>query len=176
MKFLILLPLICFALSAHAVQLFGVDLQNANQQQLRTAVKNAGVKLISEAGDEDFFDVYDSTSVLAGSTHLYLGFVKKDKQFAFAEYAFSGLKQPFMVQKLEQKYGKAQVSTGRFQSDRRFSWQSNGISITLYTDWANYQTRLVYFKPDALTLLRQEQQQFKIGQVEQKDQEQVAAY
>ncbi len=159
------IPLICLllllALPAHAAQLFGVSLQDANRDQLRSAVKNSGVELISEAGDQAFFDVYDSKNLLPGSVHLYLGFVKQDQTFAFAEYAFNGLRQPQLLQRLSEKYGKPRVKQGKYLSDQSHIWQSGEISISLSHDWQNYQTRLTYARPDKLELLRREQTEYR---------------
>lgn len=140
-----------------AVELFGLQLENSSQKQLRDAAKKAGVILIRESDDSLWFDSYDSSSVLPGSSRLYLGFVRKDQRFAFAEYEFVGLNHDQMLASLRQKYGSGQTSRGRFISDREYRWQQDGIQIIFKTDWQNYRTRLSYINPAALRQLQIEQ-------------------
>ena len=153
MRRALFLLLIVSALPLHAAELFGVRLQDAKRDELRNALKNSGVELIREGGEGIFFDVYDSQQALAGSQHLYLGFVKQDRTFAFAEYSFNGRKQPLLLQKLIAKYGKPRQKPGKFLSDHAYSW--------LYNDWYNYQTRLTYFSADRLDQLRREQSDYR---------------
>lgn len=143
-----------------AAELFGVALLDAERNQLRLAVKSAGVKLLREAGDDAFFDVYQSDGVMVDSNHLYLGFVKKDNRFAFAEYEFNGLQQPEMLSRLTARYGKPIKSAGKFLTDQSYRWQSNGITIALYADWKAYKTRLLYFNPTTLRVLQDEQEAY----------------
>lgn len=140
-----------------AVELFGLDLLNSDQQELRVAVKQAGAELIRESGELFWFDSYDSSGVLPGSSRLYLGFVRQDRRFAFAEYEFVGFKHDQMLVRLNQKYGSGQVNPGNFFSDQEYRWQQDGIQITLKTDWQNYRTRLSYINPVTLKQLKQEQ-------------------
>ena len=168
MKTSLLLVLLMLSPSlVQAAELFGVDLASTERDELRSAVKNAGLKLISEAGDDAFFDSYESDLVLSKSTRLYLGFVKQDRKFAFAEYEFIGLKQPVLVKKLNQKYGKAMLKSGKFLTDQAYKWQSGGVEIELYTDWSNYRTRLLYSIPEQLVRLNQEKTEFatQMGEV-----------
>ncbi|MCP4877054.1 MAG: hypothetical protein GY896_16480 [Gammaproteobacteria bacterium] len=140
-----------------ALELFGVDLESTNRDELRGAVKNAGVVLVREGGEDDWYDVYDSSSVLSGSRHLYLGFVRRDQGFAFAEYEFNGLNSKSLLRELNAKYGVAKVHAGRFVSDRRYLWLRDGIEIELASDWQNYKLRLSYINPENLADLRAEQ-------------------
>jgi len=161
-KFLIFL-LLCVFTQVYAAELFGVNLSGATRDQLRVAVKNAGLKLIQEAGSDGFYDIYKGDSVLYKANHLYLGFVKKDKKFAFAEYEFNGLKHPAMLKRLKSKYGPASLGHGEFITDQSYSWISEGIFIKFYQDWDAYKMRLTYSKPEALQLLRNEQKKFQIN-------------
>ncbi len=144
-----------------ATMLFGIDLQQATRDEMRTAVRNSGAKLIKEAGRDDFFDEYGSGSLLQGSSRLYLGYFKKDNRLAFVEYQLEGLHHPQMIQKLTIKYGKPETVRGRFYSDNRHQWLSDGVKILMYQDWAAYKTRLLYYLPQNLSDLRLEYQQFK---------------
>lgn len=132
---------------AAALELFGVDLEATNRDELRDAAKRAGVILIREGSSDIWFDAYDSSAVLAGSNQLYLGFVKADLRFAFAEYEFKGIHLKRLLRNLEGKYGRASTRRGRFLSDNSYSWQSDGIEIRLSSNWHSYRTRLTYIDP-----------------------------
>ncbi len=139
-----------------AVSLFGVDLATGNRDQLRAAVKNARAVLVSEAGSEEFFDVYEGEGILPGAQRLYLGFSKQDQSIAFVEYEFNGLRQPELLVQLTRKYGEPQVDQGKFISDGRQRWEQGGIRIQLVIDWSAYKTRLQYFNPSNINELRAE--------------------
>ncbi len=141
---------------AAAVELFGVELESTDRDALRAAVKDAGVELIREGGDEAWFDVYDSAAVLPGSRRLYLGFVKADARFAFAEYEFVGLDARPMLAALSAKYGKPETRSGRYLTDRSYRWQRGGVEIELAADWHNYRLLLSYVVPQNLAALRAE--------------------
>ena len=132
---------------ARALELFGVDLEATNRDELRDAAKAAGLVLIREGGEDNWYDVYDSSSVLEGSSRLYLGFVKQDQRFAFAEYEFHGLRPQRLLGNLTRKYGAAEVRGGQFVSDRSYHWRQGEIRIDLVRDWHNYKTRLMYVSP-----------------------------
>ncbi len=139
-----------------------MGLNGATRDELRLAIENAGVKLIRHAGKGTFYDIYQGNAVLHKADQLYLGYVKRDKKFAFAEYEFSGLKHPFLLIKLNKKYGLAKPVKGEFISDRSYSWVSKGTQITLSPDWKSYKTRLIYSNPAALKELRNEQKLYKV--------------
>ena len=50
--------------AATALELFGVDLENTSRYELRSAVIQAGLLLISEAGEEEWYDIYDSSTIV----------------------------------------------------------------------------------------------------------------
>ncbi|MEM7563404.1 MAG: hypothetical protein AAF353_10195 [Pseudomonadota bacterium] len=141
---------------AFALEFYGVALENTSRDELRAAVKQAGAVVLQEAGDEHWFDIYDSSAVVAGSSKLFLGFVREDQRFAFAEYEFPGLNASQFVAKLKDRYGDAEISHGRFVSDRRYQWEKDGIVIHLVNDWQNYKTRLSYIESENLARLQQE--------------------
>ena len=154
---LLLLLLVGFSSPAQALELFGVELESTSRDELRNAVKQAGVVLIREGGEDEWFDVYDSSSVLDGSSRLYLGFVKQNQQFAFAEYEFNGVNPSPVLRNLTGKYGAAKVRRGRFMSDKIYRWQLDGVEIRLSSDWQNYKVRLSYVIPANLASLQAEQ-------------------
>lgn len=141
---------------AAALELFGVELEATDRDALRAAVEDAGAELIREGGDEAWFDVYDSAAVLPGSRRLYLGFVKADARFAFAEYEFVGLDAKPVLAALRGKYGPPETRKGSYLSDRSYRWQRDGVEIELSADWQNYRVLLRYAVPDNLVALRAE--------------------
>ena len=149
--------LICLPQVALALELFGVALETTSRDELRAAVKQTGIETIQEAGEEQWYDVYDSSAVLDGSSRLYLGFVKADQGFAFAEYEFPGIDASHLLQRLKLKYGDADADAGRYMSDRSYRWQRDGIEIKLISDWKNYRTRLSYIDSSNLATLQAEQ-------------------
>lgn len=163
MKYLLIFVLLAAISPAKAVELFGIKLLDASRDSFRVAVRNSGISVISEAGDDAFYDVYNSSEALQNLSRFYFGFVKKDRKFAFAEYEFRGLQQQRLLQKLNEKYGKGQKTKGKFITDTEWTWQVNAIKISLKPDWNAYKTRLIYQNPDALQRLRQEQSNFTAG-------------
>ena len=159
-----------------AVELFGLELASSTQKQLRDAAKKAGVILIRESDGSSWFDSYDSSNVLPGSSRLYLGFVREDQRFAFAEYEFVGFKHSQMLNRLNQKYGPGQKSRGKFISDHEYRWQQDGVQIILKTDWQNYRTRLSYVSPTALMQLKKEHMNAKITEANSNPTQTVSVY
>lgn len=160
--------------SAAALELFGVALESTTRDEMRDAAGKAGLVLLREGGDDNWFDVYDSSAVLDGSIRFYLGFVKQDQRFAFAEYEFRGLNSKQLERKLTLKYGKAEVQGGRYISDHSYRWQRDGIEIELNSDWQNYRTRLMYVIPQNMADLHAERAAYNRQQVT--EEEQVSLY
>jgi hypothetical protein len=175
-RFIIFVFFVCTCPAHAATMLFGVDFHQATRDEMRTAVRNSGAKLIKEAGSDGFYDEYGSNTLLPGSSKLYLGYVKKDNRLAFVEYQFEGFHHPQMIQKLTQKYGKPETHKGKFQSDSRYQWLSDGVKILMYQDWAAYKTRLLYFLPQNLSELRLEYQKYKASMASMKAKESDLVY
>ncbi|MFV2033292.1 MAG: hypothetical protein ACC663_12420 [Gammaproteobacteria bacterium] len=164
MRKVILLLILSFnGSSAIALELYGVDLGKSQQGELRSATENAGLKLIQQGGEDQWFDSYDSSDVLPLSRRLYLGFVKQDKRFAFAEYEFAGFDYRQILRNLKQKYGPPKLINGKYISDRKYRWIKDGIEISLQIDWRNYRTRLSYIEPAAFAALRKERPVSTVG-------------
>lgn len=138
---------------AVAAELFGIQLKSSTLDQLRVAVKEAGASVILESNDTQPYDIFDSTGILPGSSRLYIGHAGQNRQTAFVEYEFPGLKQASMLELLSAKYGSPAVRKAKFVSDNRYSWEVNGIAITLWCDWQNYRTLLSYVVPEVLSQL-----------------------
>ncbi len=168
--------LLLLALPVQGFELFGVNLSTATRDEFRQAVKRSGAKLLSEAGKDTFYDVYQGSSLLQNAGKLYLGFTKTSQQLAFVEYEFNGLQQPALLKKLIQKYGQPAKKPATFLSDFTFQWQKDGVVMSFYQDWAAYKTRLSYIRPGALEQLKQEKIQYEQTRQDQQVRYQEAAY
>lgn len=175
----IILFIACFFLglnSAHAVKLFGVELVGADQTELRQVVEKAGAKKIKQAGKFEFYDEYDSSKILDGSSRLYLGFDKKNQKFVFAEYEFLGLDYSKMLFMLSKKYGNPKKIKGKFISDLTYLWQQKGMQIKLTKDWLNYKNRVLYVVPEQLQKHRAYKKQIDAAKVRGDIKKQFDAY
>lgn len=171
-----LLLLILIAPQLQAASLFGLDLRQATREQMRVAVKNTGAQLITQSVGDGLYDIYASAKLIPDSHRLYLGFVKKDDHVAFVEYEFIGLNQPQLLQRLSSKYGKPSLTPAQFHSDKSYQWLSEGVQIVLYQDWSAYRTRLLYFIPENLALIRQEYRQLNTIQASLPEEEVAGVY
>ncbi|MDH3448717.1 MAG: hypothetical protein OEO18_11300 [Gammaproteobacteria bacterium] len=153
------------AAPAAALDLFGVALESAAGDELRRAVVEAGMVPIREGGEDEWFDIYDSSAVLDGSARFYLGVVKQGQRFAFAEYEFRGLNSKPILQRLIAKYGAAdEIQSGRYLSDRGYRWRRDDIDIELVSDWQNYRFRLSYIDAGNLADLQAERASYAAQQ------------
>ncbi len=150
---LLLLLLVLLPSNSQSLSLYGINLEEANAQQLRLAVKQAGARIISEGGADKWFDEYKSEKLLDGSMVLYLGFSKQNQQFAFLEYEIKPTAKDQVFQKMVYKYGQPQIIGGQFISDTQYQWQKGSITINWYYDFFNHVYRLIYSKADTLNAL-----------------------
>lgn len=176
MRVFCLLFLLSAASPLLALELFGIDLASANRDSLRQAVKQAGAELIEEAGENSFFDAYRSESLLQDSRRLYLGFVKADGGFAFAEYEFPQLRNPRMLRKLTERYGPPETVEGKFLTDTEYRWRQPPLEIRLRQDWPAHALRLSYIQKDRLQRLRREQAEWLQEQRRKGDKDRTDAW
>lgn len=159
-RVLLFFLLLNISLPLSALELFGLQLESASRDELRAAVQQSGATLISEGNDQRWFDVYDSSTILPGSRRLFLGFVRSNGAFSFAEYEFAGLNARRLLAMLESRHGAAdEVRKGDFISDEHYLWTRDGISIELYSDWSNYRVLLSYRENANLQQLQAERRQ-----------------
>ncbi len=164
-RYLLFFALMLLPFNVVAVELFGLDLNNSNREELRAAVQENGAELISEGNDLQWFDAYDSTALFPGSRRLYLGFVRSSGAFSFLEYEFPGVTADRLLSRMEIKYGAAdETRSGDFISDQRFIWNRNGLVIELYSDWPNYRVLLSYRNENNLQLLQSERREALTGE------------
>jgi hypothetical protein len=160
-SFIFSLIIVLMSVDVFAVKLYGIELENATPKQLRSAVKKAGGKVVSEGGKDRWYDIYSSDKLLYGSQKVYLGFTKQDKRFAFLEYEFGNAVKDKMLAKLNTRYGQAKITRGFFLSDTVYKWSVGKITIKWYYDFPSSVYRLIYEEPQIFAKLQAEKKQFK---------------
>ena len=153
-KIPLILTLFFVAQAATAAELFGLQIRSATLDQFRAAAKQAGANIIKESDKNRPYDIFDSKEILPGSSRLYIGHAGDDRQTAFLEYEFLGLRQIAVLQMLSRKYGDPSVRNARYLSDKSYHWEVNGIQVTLWSDWQSYRTRLSYVVPEVMPALQ----------------------
>ncbi len=161
--------------SLGAVELFGVNLSNANKGSLGLAARAAGAKLLDSERPE-VFEAFDSSEVLSESQRLYLGFDAQDNGFAFAEYHINLTSHRQMLAKLKRKYGEPLKKKGKFISDQLYRWQQDGISISYQRQFGCRCSALRYELPAKVEIIRQQHAQVQKQRLEEDLAKQQNAY
>ena len=145
--------------SVLALELFGVTVNNINREQLREAIRNTGAEVIREAGDDNWYDIYNMAVNFKQSKQLLVGYEKINGNLAFIEYHLPYQNLSSMLKRLQLKYGKETQEYGRFESDTRFVWNVDGIRIELSQNWEKNIGQLIYSQPASLEILQSSYQQ-----------------
>lgn len=154
MRLVLIFILLLSSQTVCAFELFGVAINNINRQQLREAIRNSGADVIREAGDDNWYDVYDMSLNFKQSKQLFVAYEKANGDFAFVEYHLPYSYFSTMLKRLKGKYGKPNIRYGTFQSDTKYSWNVDGIEIVLQQDWKQSLSRLVYSQKEKLALVQ----------------------
>jgi len=160
-RFLMILSLMLLPLSVQALDLFATNINNTDRAAFREVIRNTGAKVIREAGDDNWFDIYDMSAIFKQSKRFFVGYDKATGRFAFAEYQLSYDYFNTMLLRLQAKYGEAKITYGVFESDKKYGWVVDGINIELQQQWSKNRTRLSYNQPQNLLALQQAYRQFK---------------
>jgi len=147
-----------------AFELFGTNINNTDRDQLRGIIRNTGANVVREAGDDNWYDIYDMSAKFEQGKRLFVGYEKTAGRFAFAEYQLPYDYFDMMLLRLKAKYGEPVVRYGRYDSDKLYAWNIDGIDIRFTQDWNRNISQLVYSQPENLIALKQGYQQFKAGQ------------
>ena len=151
------------SLPAPALELFGIPVITAQRDQIRKAIRENGAQIIREAGNQNFYDIYDSRTVLQPSRRLYVGYDKQTGRFAFAEYELPYAYLDIMLLRLRTKYSEPEKVDTLFASDQKFVWRLEGAVIYLFRDWNANVTRLIYSQPEALASLQKTHNELQAG-------------
>ncbi|MCK4709217.1 MAG: hypothetical protein KAU21_11420 [Gammaproteobacteria bacterium] len=169
-KYFVLLVML-ISHDAFALELFGVAIENIDRVQLRQAIQNSGAEIVREAGDDNWYDIYNVSENFSQAKRLFVAYDKTSAKFAFAEYHFAYDFLKTMRLKLINKYGNPRVLYGLFESDKSYIWKVDGIDIKLTLDWQKNISRLVYSQAGNTNLLVQayrQAQQTKLSTALQK--------
>ncbi len=160
-RFLVIMSLVLLPVSVQALDLFATNINNTDRVAFREVIRNTGANVIREAGEDNWFDVYDLSASFKQSKRFFVGYDKTSGRFAFAEHQLSYDYFSTMFLRLKAKYGEAKKTFGQFESDLKYSWVVDGITIELQQQWAKNHTRLSYIHPQNLQALQQAYDQFK---------------
>lgn len=159
-----------------AFDLFGVNVMETGRDQIRDAIRTSGAVVIREAGEGNWFDIYDMSRVFKQSKKMFVAYDKNSGQFAFAEYQLPYDYVDTMLSRLTLKYGKPELKNGMFHSDTQYHWTIDGVAIALYRNWqANFGT-LMYSAPDVLVKLQQDYTQSRRDELNKTLQNETSYY
>lgn len=159
MRFYLIIILCLISPVGMAFDLFGVAIDNINRVAFRAAINDSGAVVVREAGDDNWYDIYDLSANFKQSKQLFVAYEKTSGNFAFAEYHLPYRYLAGMLQRMRAKYGKPVLKYGTYESDTEYRWQIDSINIVLLQDWEKNITRLVYSRSDNLQALQQAYQQ-----------------
>ena len=160
-RFLMTMSLVIMTGSVQALDLFATNINNTDRAAFREVIRNTGANVIREAGEENWFDVYDLSATFKQSKRFFVGYDKASGRFAFAEHQLPYDYFNTMFLRLQAKYGEANKTFGQFESELKYSWVVDGITIELQQQWAKNRTRLSYVHPQNLQALQRAYGQFK---------------
>lgn len=160
-RFFLMIYCLFMTCTAQGFELFGVNLVTTDRAAFREVIKNSGAEVIREAGDDNWYDIYNLSARFKESRRLFVGYNKQTTALAFAEYQLPYDYLMTMLQRMRAKYGAEKKTYGRFASDTQYRWVIDGVNIVLMQDWHSNQTRLIYSLPGNLAALRQDYRQSK---------------
>jgi len=147
-------------LHPHALKLFGVPLVGAQRNELRTALKKAGVRALREKYSY-WADQYDPSGILNGADNLYVEYSQESDAngwgstdyFAVAQYRFPSSMDSGQVTRIRDmvasKYGSPNQSSGNPNLGKAsFTWHEDGVDIWVYRRWPDTTTYLEYIVPE----------------------------
>lgn len=130
--------------------LFGEALNCTSKTDLRRALKNAGLKVIREE-DGYWYDQYDSSAVLEGTSELSVAYIQEN--FARAFYRFNSSMDAGKVIEVRNivvsKYGQPASSSGNPSvGEVSYTWNlKDGIKVVVARGWPDTTVFLSYIHP-----------------------------
>jgi uncharacterized protein len=128
--------------------LFGEALICADQTSLRRSVKLAG-GVPTQEDDRHWFDNYDSSKLLEGTTELSIGYI--DGKFAKATYRYNSRMDPHKIVDVRSmvisKYGIPKSSEGNPSVGKvSYTWDlKDGIRVQVNRNWPDATVFLAYY-------------------------------
>jgi TPR repeat protein len=133
-------------------ELFGVKLLCADRAELRRALSATKARATRE--DYGFwYDTYDSTGVLDGSSELLVGYVSESQVFGRAQYTFPAHVDASLVARVADLVSKRHGAPTKRHGDPSlgsvsYEWRlPDGVVITVSRGWPDSTTYLAYEHP-----------------------------
>jgi len=144
--------------------IFGEALNCTSKTNLRNALKNGG--LVATREDNGYwYDIYDSTAALEGSSKLSVAYIKGE--FAKAYYQFNSSMDTGKVVEVRDmvasKYGKPTSSSGNPSlGEVTYTWKlKDGIKVEVTRGWPDTTVYLNYIHPANFAAMEAEQERQK---------------
>ena len=178
------LPSVSAAQKVRQLELFGVPLKGATRDQLRQALKQNGMRLISE---DNYVSLYDPQGVLEGATEFMFRYIPSMKvgfpdEFAIAIYKFPAFMDTQLVEKVikmvSTKYGRPSSRSGRYKvGPVEAIWNmGQGMRIKVERGWPDTTTYLSYYDQIAFNQMLADNAETKKAQERQKAKSQGNAF
>ncbi|SFC49778.1 SH3 domain-containing protein [Marinospirillum celere] len=144
---------------SQSIQLFGLALPEAERAAMRTAISEAGVRVVREV-DSYPYDLYDPSPWMAGATEMAVGYTLDEELFAVAEITFRSFNDTEQVRQIAEQVrdqlGPWQRVMGRrAEGPVEFEWQRGGVQVLVHRGWPDTTTYLTYEMPDRMEQMQQ---------------------
>ena len=142
-----------------SLQLFGLTLEEAERNDLRSAIQQAGARVVREV-DAYPYDLYDPSGWMAGATEMTVGYTLEDQLFAVAEITFRSRNDTEQVRQIAEQVrdqlGPWQRVMGqRAEGAVEFEWRRGAIQVLVHRGWPDTTTYLTYEIPERMQQLQQ---------------------
>ncbi len=133
-------------------RLFGVSLAKANRREVRAALARTGARPIRE-DDRYWYDTYDSSKVVPGSSELVSGYTDRDERLAVIRCTFPVSLNAPSVEELAEAvagtYGPADFESGSpARGPVEFRWELGTVTVRLQRARSDGPAYLTYEVPE----------------------------
>ena len=142
-----------------SVELFGLALDQTDRSALRSAIHEAGVKVVREV-DTYPYDLYNPSPWREGATEMAVGYTQENQLFAVAEITFRSFNDTEQVREIAEQVrdqlGPWQRVMGRrSEGPVEFEWQRGGVQVMVHRGWPDTTTYLTYEIPERVEQMQQ---------------------
>jgi hypothetical protein len=143
--------------------------------------KNAGAKATRE-DNSYWYDSYDSSSLLEGSSELLIGYEIEHGKFARAQYKFDAIVNAGKVMEVRDmvvgKYGKPSGKSGNPSvGEVKYTWKlKDGIQVEVSRGWPDTTVYLAYIHPANFAKMEREMKEQDQQQENEKRSKQNKAF
>ncbi|MDD4911578.1 MAG: tetratricopeptide repeat protein [Sideroxydans sp.] len=144
--------------------LFNEAVMCTNKDTLRAAIQEGGA-VVEREDDGYWYDIYDSSEILEGTSKLSVSYIKDKFARAFYEYDadMDTAKVVEVRDMVASKYGKPATSSGNpAVGEVRYTWKlKDGIQLEVNRGWPDTTVYLTYTHPANFAALEAEQERQK---------------